>query len=163
MNSARPYAQYLWLAPVAALLVLAAILSHHPKEARYRQNVISQFERAERVELYVSGENEPAVVIARGDVRRFRAVLHGIRDSWVTRRCPAEPDIRIDIYLSPSPPERPGPELLHAYYHTACRQLTLADTELQLADSALCVGPAFRSLLPKPTKPSACPKEFISQ
>jgi hypothetical protein len=163
MNSPRAYAQYLWLAPVGALLVLAAILAHHPREARYRQGVVTLFEQAERVEFYVWGDNEPAMVIARGDTRKFRAILHGIRDSWVIARCPAEPDIRVDLYLTPSPPERREPELVHAYYHTTCRQLTVADTRLQLSDRALHLGAAFRALVPQPRTPSACPKEFVPE
>jgi len=158
VNHTPRYAPYLWLAPVGALLVLAAVLSRHPDETRFRDTVIRLFEQAQRVELHPAHQERPVVTISRDDRRQFRALLHGVRSSYVAPLCPAAPDTLIDIYLPPSGAARPEPEMLHAYYHTTCGQITFADYDAP-KDRALRMGPAFRYLVPKPAEPSQCPPE----
>lgn len=162
MNRTRRWARYLWLAPVGALLVLAGLLARSPQDARFRTQAIALFEQAERVELRTADPRQAAVVIPREDRRRFRALLHGLRSSWVTVRCPAEADVFIDIYLPASGAERPTWELRHACYHTTCGQLTLVGDESQPPGRALKMGPAFRGLVPKPARPSPCAGEYCT-
>jgi hypothetical protein len=164
VNSFRRHAQYLWLVPVAVILAVTAIVVHNPRDARFRQKVIGWFERAERIEFYAAGNSEPTLVVGRGDrLRRF--VLYGVRESYVTARCPAEADTRIEIYLPASPPQQPFEQVRHLDYHTTCGQLTPVGSAAEDAPGgrALAVGRAFRSTVPQPKQPSLCPPEFCSQ
>jgi len=170
VNTTQRYAQFLWLAPVAAVLVVVGILARHPEDDRFRADAIRLFERAERIEVYPAGHTESALTITRRD-RRFLALLHGIRSSWVTARCPAPADTCVDIYLSPGERET---AMRHAYYHTGCGQLTFAQDETEPEGRALHMGPAFNYICRAELRralgagsawppPSACPKEFCEQ
>jgi hypothetical protein len=176
VNTFRRHAQYLWLVPVAAILAVTAIVAHNPRDARFRREVIGWFERAERIEFYAAGNSEPTLVVGRGGrLRRF--VLYGVRESYVTARCPAEADTRIEIYLPASPPQQPFEQVRHLDYHTTCGQLTPVAAGAPVgqaaqeapgggappAGRALAVGRAFRSVAPRPKQASACPPEFCPQ
>lgn len=170
MNATQRYAQFLWLAPVAAVLVAVGILSRHPADDRFRADAIRLFEQAQRVEIYPTGDAESALTITRRD-RRFLALLHGIRSSWVTARCPADGDTSVDIYL---PPGEQEPALRRACYHTGCGQLTFAQAEIEPEGRALHMGPAFNYVCRVELRralgagshwpaPSPCPKEFCEE
>lgn len=159
MNSTRRYAQYLWLVPVAVVLAAALLLARNPEDARFRSGIVALFEQAERVTIYPTSESQSEVIVSRGDARRFRALLHGVRDSYVAPRCPAQPDTCVDIYLRVSGPKDARDTVRRGLYHTTCGQLTLADDDAGPNAGALHVGPAFRSLVPQPEQPSQCPEE----